>query len=184
MSVDMSAGASVEAGGTGLAVGASVQLGKISAGLDALTRQLRAEAAQRAPRYLKPPARQITLSNPGGAGTVGFEGPKLGYQWVIRRITVSDAASPGNSMGAAVAYVYAGSAAGGAGAAAAIVPSALEWIISPTPNTATWGSDQLVLQYGEHLYIQVLGGTPGQLLVASIAYQLTPVSVLPGRTEV
>jgi hypothetical protein len=183
MSVDAGMGASVEAGGVGIGAGLAVQFGRLSASLDSVARQMRADAAQRAVRYIKPPPKQITLSGTG-AGVAGFEGPKLGYQWTVRRITVCDAQSPANSTGAAVAYVYAGSAAGGGGAAAALVPSALEWIISPTPNTATWSSDQLVLQYGEHLYVQVLGGTAAQVLVVAAAYQLVPVPVGPPRVEV
>lgn len=116
--------------------------------------------------FIKPPPQQAAVPA-AGAVTFDMDGPKTGYQWTVRRITVSDAVALGNSMGAAIGGVYAGQSS-----PVLITPGNGEWIFPALPNVANFGSDELVLQYGEHLFVQVTGATPGQNLVCSIAYQL------------
>lgn len=118
-----------------------------------------------------PVQQQIPAS---GVAVFDLDGPKTGYQWTVRRVTVSDAAALGASMGSAIAGVYAGQPSPGL-----ITPGNAEWIFPTVPNVANWGSDQLVLQYGEHLFVQVTGATPNQLVVCSAAYQLyMPATVI------
>lgn len=114
-----------------------------------------------------------------GLLTFDLDGPKTGYQWTVRRITVSDAGGVTNTMGAAAAYVYAGQAAAGL-----ITPGNLEWIIPTLPNVANFSADQLVLQYGEHLLVQVAGGTSGEAVIVSVAYQLYAPGARSGGVQV
>jgi hypothetical protein len=108
-----------------------------------------------------------------------MDGPKTGYQWTGRRVTVCDAVALGNSTGAAVGGVYAGQAS-----PLLLTPGNAEWIFPALPNVANWGSDELVLQYGEHLFVQVTSASPGQNLVCSIAYQLYMPHVAAGDVQV
>jgi hypothetical protein len=117
-------------------------------------------------RFIKSAPQMLTVP---ASGTVTFDmdGPKTGYMWTVRRIAVTDAAGVANSMGNAAAYVFAGQPV-----PSLALPGNLEWIISPLPNVANFGSDILNLQYGEHLLVQIQGGTTGENIICSVAYQL------------
>lgn len=163
----MTTGFDVEA-----SAGLTFQIGRLARVLEA--QQAWQQRVDAATRYIKPPPKQATVSA-SGVATFGFEGPKTGYVWTVRRITVSDSAAMTTAT-TGTAYVYAGISSG----SAYLVPDNCEWIITPLPNTANFSSDQLVLQYGEHLYVQITGGTNGQVVKASIAYQLyTPITGTP-----
>lgn len=115
---------------------------------------------------IKPPPQQLTVPA-GGLVTFDMDGPKTGYQWTVRRIWVSDEGALSTSMGAAVAGIYAGQSS-----PVLVSPGNGEWIMPTLPNAAMFGSDELVLQYGEHLFVQVTGANVGQSLICSVAYQL------------
>jgi hypothetical protein len=127
--------------------------------------------------------RFIKAANGGvvsAAGTlvVDLDGPKTGYRWTLRRVVISDAAAWANSMGAAVAQVYAGQSS------LVQVPHNVEWAFSVLPNVANFSSEQTVLQYGEHLFVAVTGGTSGQGLVVGVSYQLYADRPGVGQLEV
>jgi len=115
------------------------------------------------------------------SGVLAFDldGPKTGYQWTVRRVTVTDSGSAAASMGDAVGWIYAGQPSPGL-----VLPGNLEWIMPVLPNAATWSADQLILQYGEHLLVQVTGGTSGQGVICSVAYQLYRPGTGRGRVEI
>lgn len=128
-------------------------------------------------RFIKPPPVLATI---GAAGTVtmDMDGPKTGYMWTVRSIAVSDAAALVNSMGSALAFVYAGQPS-----PLLISPENVEWIMPVLPNVTSGGPGELVLQYGEHLLVQVAGGTPGQAVKCKISYQLYR-QPLASRTQI
>jgi hypothetical protein len=153
--------------GVGIDAGLTLQIGRLA---DAITAaRAGQEKLDRAPRFIKPPAATATVSA-SGVATFSHHGPLTGYTWTVRRITVSDAASLATTV-AGTAYVYAGTIGGGQGGIQ-VYPENLEWGMSSLPNIANFSADQLVVQYGEHLYVEVLGGTSGQVLKSAIAYQL------------
>ena len=161
---------------TGLDVEASaslaLQVGRLARALEAQQAQ-----ADRATRFIKA-AKQATVSA-AGVATFGFEGPKTGYVWTVRRIAVVESTSVATAVNG-IAWVYAGVSAG----SAYVEPENAEWAISPLPNVANFSSDQLVLQYGEHLYVQVTGGTSGQVLKSGISYQLYTPPLGPTMVQV
>lgn len=101
----------------------------------------------------------------GGIAVMVLDGPSLGYQWTIRLVTIS-AVDAMTTAVQGVGYIYAGTTG------ALLSPANVRWGMPNLPNIANWGSDQLVLQYGEQLACQVTGGTAGQTVMASYAYQL------------
>jgi hypothetical protein len=117
-------------------------------------------------RFIKSAPQQQTVPA-AGAITFDMDGPKTGYQWTVRRISVSDEAAVANSMGSAQVSVYAGQPS-----PQLVSPGNLEWMFPSAPNVANFGSDELVLQYGEHLFVLVTGATVGQGIICSVAYQL------------
>ena len=117
-------------------------------------------------RFIKSAPQQLTVPASGSV-TFDMDGPKTGYQWTVRRISVSDEGALANSMGSAQGGVYAGQPS-----PLLVSPGNLEWIFPTLPNVANFGSDELVLQYGEHLFVQVTGATVGEGIICSIAYQL------------
>lgn len=119
----------------------------------------------RQPRTIKT-AQPMTLSG-SGAGQVSLGGPNRGYRWTVRRVSVLDAGGLSVSMGAAIAGVYSGVKGTGQ-----VLPPNLEWIISPLPNAATWGTEYLTLEYGEDLVIAITGGNANEAVIVSCAYQL------------
>jgi hypothetical protein len=129
-------------------------------------------------RYIKSAPHQKVVPS---SGIVSFDmdGPKTGYQWTVRRVAVSDAAALSNSMGTAYCGIYAGQPS-----ELLITPSNLEWIMPVLPNVANFSTDQLVLQYGEHLLVQVTGATPGESVICAVAYQLYTPAGAAGRVEV
>lgn len=139
----------------------------------------RQERLDRAVRFIKPPPQQVTIPA-SGIILASFNGPELGYQWTVRKITVADAATTSATV-AGTAWVYAGVSTGGA---TAILPSNLEWILNPLPNVAVFSADEVVLQQGENLYVNITGGTNGQNLMIGVQYQLYPAGAVRERTTV
>ena len=154
----MTAGLEVDA-----TAGLTLSIGRLARALEA--QAARQAQLDQATRFIKS-SKEFTLSG-SGVGQVGFDGPKAGYVWTVRRITCTDAAAASTSV-AGTAWIYAGVSAGTGN----LYPENVEWAISPLPNVANFSGDQLVLQYGEHLYIQVTGGNDDQVLKSSISYQL------------
>jgi hypothetical protein len=167
----MTAGLDIEAGAS-----LAFQIGRLA---NALERQMAGQAMRdaEATRFIKS-SKEFTL-NGSGVGQVGFEGPKTGYVWTVRRITCTDSAAASNSV-SGTAWIYGGVSAGSVN----LYPENVEWAISPLPNVANFSGDQLVLQYGEHLYIQVTGGTANQVLKSSISYQLYRPATAPAISQV
>jgi hypothetical protein len=128
--------------------------------------------ADRMTRFIKP-APQVLAVPASGIITFDMDGPKTGYQWTVRRIWVSDAAALSSTC-AGLCGIYAGQPTPGL-----VTPANGEWIMPTLPNASNFGSDELVLQYGEHLLVQVTGATVGQNIICSIAYQL----YLPGNVS-
>jgi hypothetical protein len=157
--------------------GLTLQVGRLASALEAQHRDYQ-EQLNQAVRFIKATASQQTVSA-AGVANFGFRGPPTGYMWTVRRIAVSDSAAVTNTL-AGTAYVYAGAITG----SAYLEPENLEWIISPLPNVADFSSDQLVLQYGEHLYVQLTGGTSGQVVKANVAYQLYRPGARGGSVQV
>jgi hypothetical protein len=150
--------------------GLCAQIGNLATAVQSLqANQARQDIADSATRYIKPPAAFGTL-NGSGDGYFDLGGPNAGYMWTVRRITVVDAASLTANMGGgtAIAGIYAGNIAG----AQQVATENLEWIIGGLPNVANFSADQLVLQYGEHLYVQIANATADENVKVSIAYQL------------
>lgn len=156
-----------------IAVGTAAEIG---AGRALPDRQARLD---RAVRFIKPPAQLVTVPA-SGIILASWAGPELGYQWTVRKVTVADAATTSATVGG-VAWVYAGVSTG---AATAILPENLEWVISPLPNVAVFSADQLVLQQGENLYVNITGGTNTQSLKISVQYQLYAAGAIRERVPV
>ena len=152
----------------------TLQVGRLASALEAQSRQ---DALNSATRFVKS-AQQVTVPV-SGIVAASLGGPSLGYAWTVRRISVSDSALLSNAV-AGTAGVYAGTSAG----VGLLEPENLEWIIPPLPNVAEFSSEQLLLQYGESLYVQVAGGTSTQLLKVGLSYQLYKPSAGPSSTQV
>ncbi len=165
MTADAGAGLDI-----GFAAGLSASLGRMESGITTIAGLMDREARRQARldeavRFVKPPAATGAISA-AGALTLDLGGPATGYMWTVRRVTVSDALSVPSSMASAVGYLYAGVIG------SVIVPQNLEWLFPTCPNSATFGAGHIVLQYGEHLYLVIAGGTSAQVVQASVAYQL------------
>jgi len=154
--------------------GLTLQVGRLASALEAQSRQDRLDSAT---RFVKM-ARQVTVPA-SGIIAAGFGGPPTGYEWTVRRLSVSDSAAVSNTV-AGSAAVYAGTSSG----VTLLVPENLEWIIQPLPNVANFSSDQLILQYGEHLYVQVTGGTSTQVLKVGLSIQLYQPGTGASQTQV
>jgi hypothetical protein len=129
--------------------------------------------------YIKPAPVMVTVPA-SGIALFDMDGPKTGYAWTVRRISVSDATLVTNTMGSAQGWVFAGQPSPGLA-----LPGNLEWQFPQLPNSANFSSDQLVCQYGEHLIVMVTGGTVGENIICSVAYQLYRQSATAGgRPEV
>lgn len=111
-----------------------------------------------------------------GIALFDMDGPKTGYAWTVRRISVTDAALVTNSMGSAQGWVFAGQPSPGLA-----LPGNLEWQFPQLPNSANFSSDQLVCQYGEHLIVMITGATVGENIICSCAYQLYRQAATAGR---
>lgn len=160
---------------------ASLQLGpvlaQLSASVDTLSSQVRAmraeqEALNRQPRYIGQ-GQTITL-NGSGVGVLGLGGPNMGYQWTLKRLSIcaQGANSVATSMGGALGYLFGGTI--GSDANVNIGPQGQNylWVFPVLPNAATFGSDDLVLQYGEEVTVYIAGGIASQQVAISWAYQL------------
>jgi hypothetical protein len=161
------------AGGIDIGAQLAVSIGGLSAATASLSREMALQRARNhAVRYIKPPP-LIGVVPASGALVMKLLGPELGYQWTVRKISVADPAGQGASV-AGVAGVYAGVISADALGPGQVGPQVenLEWLISPLPNVADFGSDQLVLQAQENLYVVLTGGTPAQNIRCSVAYQL------------
>jgi hypothetical protein len=95
-------------------------------------------------------------------------GPNLGYQWMVRRASISDGNSYAATMGAAVGQFYVGLQT----ELATVRPNLVGWPFANLPNTATFGNDEVPILYGQHLLFLVTGGTVGQTVMASAVVQL------------
>jgi hypothetical protein len=116
-------------------------------------------------RYIKPAPQRVTVGS-GGTAIADMDGPKTGFQWSVRGVTVTDAASVASTV-AGSAYIYAGQPS-----PLLATPENSEWSMQTLPNWASFGPGELVLQYGEHLLVQVAGATAAQVLIVSARYQL------------
>jgi hypothetical protein len=149
-----------------LSIGAAVGR-TVTAMRDRTARQLK--AFQRQPSY-------ITLAQAGiipASGSLILDvslgnGPNLGYQWMVRRASISDANNYAATMGAAVGQFYVGLQT----EAATVRPNLVGWPFATLPNTATFGNDEVPVLYGQHLLFLVTGGTVGQTVMASALVQL------------
>lgn len=173
-------GAQPEGGGgpglsAALAAQLEVTLGKLGQGIDGLVAERRG--------YLQDPysiAWSIPLTaaltlNGSGAGLVDLGGPSQGYLWRVRRVSISDAQSFTNSMGAAVGQFYEGIPTDGPGATT-MRPQMVIWPFASLPNAATFGADEVPLAFGEHLVAVVTGGTANQVLQVSARYQIVSLA--------
>jgi hypothetical protein len=151
--------------------GLALQLGRLSDQLAQHSAQL--AAFQDAPTYI--PFAQAGIIPASGSLIIDVSGPNLGYQWMVRRIAISDAGTFSATMGSAVAQFYVGLQT----ELAAVRPNHVAWPFTVVPNVATFGSDELPVLYGEHLLCLVTGGTAGQTVMASAMVQLfKPQSVI------
>jgi len=121
------------------------------------------------------PLTQVLQLNGAGAGIVDLGGPKQGYMWRVRRVSISDAQSFTASMGAAVGQFYEGIPSDAANAVT-MRPQLVIWPFASLPNAATFGADEVPLSYPEHLVAVVTGGTANQVLQASARYQIMSVA--------
>lgn len=168
MTVDELAGIAGVQAGVDITGGAAVQVGRMPAGAMrpelAGSREGRQARLDMADRWIS--GRPVTAVVSGaGVATMLLDGPSLGYQWTIRLVVIS-AVDAMTTAVQGVGWVYAGTTG------SVLVPGNVRWGMPNLPNIANFGSDELVVQYGEQLPCQVTGGTPGQVVQASYAYQL------------
>ena len=62
--------------------------------------------------------------------------------------------------------------------AALTYPKDLECVMSSLPDAVFFGSDQMIIHYGEHLFVQFVGANAAQVVQASHAYQLYAAGVV------
>lgn len=176
-------------GAAGLELGAqlAVSIGGLAEAMSGLRREMALQRLRdNAVRFIKPPPLVGTVP---ASGTLVLKllGPELGYQWTVRRIIVGDGGPAGSQATtvAGLAGVYAGVISADALGPGQVGPQVenLEWLISPLPNAAEFGSDQLVLQAQENLYVIITGGTVGQVIKASVSYQLYRPARLSDDTQ-
>ncbi len=153
----------------------SVSLGQLGTAVDQWQAERRGYLADPYAIAWSIPLTQVLTLGAGGAGIVDLGGPKQGYIWRIRRVSISDAQSFTASMGAAVGQFYEGIPSDAA-SAATMRPQLVIWPFASLPNAATFGADEVPLIYPEHLVAVVTGGNANQVLQASARYQIVSVA--------
>jgi hypothetical protein len=153
----------------------SVTLGQLGTAVDQWrTERRRYLADPYAVAWAIPLTSVLQLSG-AGAGIVDLGGPKQGYMWRVRRVSISDAQSFTASMGAAVGQFYEGIPSDAANSAT-MRPQLVIWPFASLPNAATFGADEVPLIYPEHLVAVVTGGSANQQLQVSARYQIMSVA--------
>lgn len=160
----------------------SVTLGQLGASLDQLTAARSRYLADPYAVAWPVPLTQVLKLDGSGNGIVDLGGPKQGYMWRVRRVSISDAQSFTASMGAAVAQFYEGIPSDAANAAT-MRPQLIIWPFASLPNAATFGSDEVPLVFPEHLVAVVTGGTAAQVLQVSARYQITSLGSMGPAVE-
>lgn len=98
-------------------------------------------------------------------------GPQIGRRWVVRMVTFSDAGGFWNSMSSAKVTLAVGQKVSNI-----VQPQQVRWAFGTTPNTATFGSDQMWIVPRDHVLLSVTGGTSGEGVVATLWIQDFDVS--------
>ena len=120
----------------------------------------------------------VTL-NASGFGVMDFGQPPVGFFWIIRLITVSDAAAWSNSMGAAAVQFGVGNP-DAAGSSAVLPTPYVRWPFATLPNAATFSTNQFTTTaMSDHVIAQVVGGNAGQVIQATIVYEQWPLRHMP-----
>lgn len=151
-------------GGAGIdaIVGLSLKVGKLADGMDDERRREREYRRQLVPVDY-PITAAATFPASGNLG-LGLHTPPEGSVWLLRRLYVGGV----NRNVAAAGSVDVYNTAMPALAAAIELPAAnlVDYSLS-MPNTGTWSNRQVAIHNPEHLVVVILGGTPGQVYVAS-----------------
>jgi hypothetical protein len=95
--------------------------------------------------------------------------PQLGRRWLVRNWVVSDGALwTTTCAGSAVLAVGRADFAAGV---AHVAPFQVRWATAALPQVATFGSEDVSVSFGEHLYTVITGGTAGQGVQAAAVVQ-------------
>lgn len=147
----------------------------ITARLGAIDRNLQLLARARDPLdtpAMVPFTHHVTIGA-SAAGLIDLGGPTLGYEWRVRHCTASDNAAWVNTAAGAAQFCNAISTET---AAVTVRPNHVIESFAALPDAATFGPDEFAVLYGEHVLCLVTGGTPGQVIQASIKVQLFTAS--------
>jgi hypothetical protein len=152
----------------------NVQLGGVAGELEHIRKE-RAAIRKRsnAPAFVPIPGWGVGIA--GNAPTVPASGtllldhggPQLGRRWLPRGWVVSDGANFWTSMGSGQAV----GVVGRADTTTHVAPFQVRWAFSSLPNVATFGSEDITVNYGEHLYTMITTGNNGQNISAAFIVQ-------------
>ena len=117
------------------------------------------------------PITKTATATAGGVAQVSLGGPNLGYYWMVRRVSISDAAAWSNTMGSAIGGFYLCRS----GATLVPLPQQIAWPFAVLPNVATFSTNHLRIGYGDHLVLYLTGCTSGQVIQATAYAELATV---------
>ena len=141
-----------------------VTLGHIGSEL-AAQRRARERRAQRLPIFLT--ATQTAAVSAAGLALVNLDGPGTGYFWNVRLITISDAGAWSNAVAGACQFCV-----GQLGSQVAPVPPHMvRWPFVVLPNAADFSRFEFVVKDADNVICQLVGGTPGQVIQATIVVE-------------
>jgi len=122
------------------------------------------------------PITKVATATAGGIAQVSLGGPNLGYYWMVRRVSISDATAWSNTMGTAVGGFY---LSHGQGEVTTPLPQQIAWPFTVLPNVATFSTNNLRIGYGDHLVLYLTGCTPSQVIQATAYVELATVRQRP-----
>lgn len=116
---------------------------------------LRQALAARQPAYA--PVKANGTIDANGRLVLDLGGPQQGRRWAVRMVTFSDAGSFWATMGTANVAVAIGQKTGNI-----ITPDSVRWPFTVTPNSASFGSDEVWVTPSDNVLLAVTSGTVGQ----------------------
>ena len=128
---------------------------------------------------IRPLTQAFTL-NSSGFGIADLGQPGFGYEWIVRLISISDAALWSNSMGSATCQWGVGKAE--------FIPNlpmstpSVRWPFVTLPNCADFGTNHFTVGSSDALYCQIQGGNSGEQCQATAVVEEWPVGIREVRT--
>jgi hypothetical protein len=116
-----------------------------------------------------------------GVGVIGLGKPDKGTYWDVKQVSILGTDYNVTAAGSAGLYITA--VVPPAGSAVPAGGTALVDFASVLPDSAQYGSDQIIAQDEERVIVVIFSGTPGQTYVANLLARVLPTDAAGGRVE-